>query len=82
MQFISDSLGNGLDEYPSLFAQKLAQKFPAYNVKYALYDYANDRYGAWQNLVTAGGAERHLICNSTKTNWGVKKADISDSTDW
>lgn len=59
LNFIGDSTGNEATEYPALFATKLAEKFPVYNVKYCDYDYNNSHYRAWSNLVS-NGAERYV----------------------
>lgn len=73
---LGDSLGNESTEWVSLFAQKLASKYPTYNVKYALYNSSSGTYDAWNNLVTTGGAERHVLFASGKVPLQLAKADV------
>jgi lysophospholipase L1-like esterase len=75
LNFIGDSTGDGTTEYPLLFAKKLAEKFPVYNVKYCAYDNANSRYGAWVDAVS-NGAERHLTTRMNGETFRMYKADV------
>lgn len=76
MFVIGDSVSAGATYWPGLLAAKLAEKFPAYNVKYADYVTASSKYGAWQDLVTSGGAERHMAIVSGKIAPQLLKAEV------
>ncbi|MHB1154000.1 MAG: SGNH/GDSL hydrolase family protein [Eubacteriales bacterium] len=79
---LGDSVSAGVTKWPALFAQKLAAKFPAYNVKYADYVNASNKYGAWQDLVTGAGSERHVAISPgiapqlTKAEIPMTSADL------
>lgn len=59
---IGDSTGNDTDEWVYLLGQKIATKFPGYNVKYTKYDDASGRYEAFSDIANVG-EERHLRCD-------------------
>lgn len=75
MYFVGDSTGNETTEYPALFATKLAEKFPTYNVKYKVYSPGINAYTAFSNLV-ANGAERHIAITPGKSTLELAKAEI------
>lgn len=54
LNVLSDSTGNENTEWVYLLGQYIKDNYPAYNVKYKLYDYANARYGAWSHIGTPG----------------------------
>jgi hypothetical protein len=59
IQIVGDSTGNDNWDWPYLIGQKLALKYPNYNVKYTLYNPTKQMYGAWQDIQRAG-EDRHV----------------------
>lgn len=57
LSFLGDSIGNEITEYVYLLAQKFAEKYPNYNIRYKLY---NAGYGAWIEIQNIG-EQRHLL---------------------
>lgn len=77
IQVIGDSTGNENTEWVYLLAGKIATAYPNHNIKYALYDQPNSKYGAWVDIQHYG-EDRHLVvANVTngETNF-IADADV------
>jgi lysophospholipase L1-like esterase len=72
---VGDSLSNDRTDWYGLLLDKIASKFPNYNIKYAPYDNVNNRYGAWQ-FINNAGSERCVTNYRDGYPLQLNKSDI------